>query len=410
MKNKYKKLVPFLDRFPFIIFVLVAGIAIIIFLVVNSSLNLSLFNAQLPVEEEEQSYDVYITSPNDGDVYDFINQNETVPIEIKARQIESQNFEVNVLVNDQIIKTFASPPYEFNWNPQQGGEYQLLIQVIDKQDQTVAVSSQISFLVNYEQAPDEEKIISEDIEEKKTRILANSQYRKQNDASGKPIFSYKAYTPPLIDASIEEWELYEKFSNFVPTIKKENYTSHTDVNGTFYSCWDEENFYFAIQIIDDVFSQSYTGDQLNNGDSVVIVIDTNLVGDLQTQFLNNDDYQIEFSPGNFGQIPAEAFMRWPTNAAPQSTEISSARLSSGYLIEASIPWYNFTNYTPADEDILGFTVSILDTDNLESTELVISSSNQFDFNNVFTLGNLVLIDAGDLLEEEQQEDSEQVQQ
>ncbi|MDZ7838243.1 MAG: hypothetical protein U5N58_09975 [Actinomycetota bacterium] len=51
-------------------------------------------------------------------------------------------------------------------------------------------------MVNYEQTPDEEKIISEDIEEKKTRILANSQYRKQNDASGKPIFSYKAYTPP----------------------------------------------------------------------------------------------------------------------------------------------------------------------------------------------------------------------
>ncbi|MDZ7838242.1 MAG: hypothetical protein U5N58_09970 [Actinomycetota bacterium] len=144
MKNKYKKLVPFLDRFPFIIFVLVAGIAIIIFLVVNNSLNLSLFNAQLPAEEEEQRYDVYVSTPNDGEVYDFINQNETVPIEIKARQIENQNFEVNVLVNDQIIKTFASPPYEFNWNPQQDGEYQLLIQVVDEQGQTVAVSSQIS--------------------------------------------------------------------------------------------------------------------------------------------------------------------------------------------------------------------------------------------------------------------------
>ncbi|MDZ7838244.1 MAG: sugar-binding protein [Actinomycetota bacterium] len=189
-------------------------------------------------------------------------------------------------------------------------------------------------------------------------------------------------------------------------MKKENYTSHTDVNGTFYSCWDDENFYLAIQVIDDVFSQNYTGDQLNNGDSVVIVIDTDLAGDLQTQFLNNDDYQIEFSPGSFGQIPPEAFMRWPSNAAPQNTEISSARLSNGYIIEASIPWNSFPNYTPTDEDILGFTVSILDTDNLESTELVISSSNQFDFNNVFTLGNLVLIDAGDLLEEEQQEGSE----
>ena len=51
--------------------------------------------------------------------------------------------------------------------------------------------------------------------------------------------------------------------------------------------------------------------------------------------------------------------------------------------------------SPADELVMGFTVSILDTDNMESTELVISSSKQFDFNNVSTLGTLILIDGGD---------------
>jgi hypothetical protein len=408
MKNRYRKLIPFLDRFPFIIFALVAGIAILIFLVVNSTLDLSLFSGEMPAEETaEESYELFLATPNDGDIFDFINQNETVPIEVRAKQVENKNFKVHVLINDQIIKTFASPPYEFNWNPQRGGEYQLLVQVADEQDQTVAISKQVTFSVNYQQSQDEEMIISEDIEEKKTRILANSKYRRQNDASGKPIFAYKCYTPPVIDASIEEWEIYEKFSNFVPTIKKENYTSHTDISGTFSSCWDDDNFYFVIQIIDDVFSQNYSGDQLTNGDSVVIVLDTDLEGDLQTQFLNNDDYQIEFSPGNFGQLRPEAFMKWPTNAAPQQTQIASARLAGGYLIEASIPWYNFTNYTPTDEDILGFTVSILDTDNLESTELVISSSNQFDFNNVFTLGNMVLIDAGDLSEEDQEQETEE---
>jgi hypothetical protein len=50
---------------------------------------------------------------------------------------------------------------------------------------------------------------------------------------------------------------------------------------------------------------------------------------------------------------------------------------------------------------MGFTISIFDTDNLESTELVVSSSKQFDFNNVTTLGTLILIDGGDLEKDNQ---------
>ncbi|GAG95798.1 unnamed protein product [marine sediment metagenome] len=55
--------------------------------------------------------------------------------------------------------------------------------------------------------------------------------------------------------------------------------------------------------------------------------------------------------------------------------------------------------------MLGFTISILDTDNLESTEIVISSSKIFDFNNVSTLGTIVLLDAGNIqIDEEEPED------
>jgi len=52
--------------------------------------------------------------------------------------------------------------------------------------------------------------------------------------------------------------------------------------------------------------------------------------------------------------------------------------------------------------VLGFTISIMDTDNLDSTELVISSSKTFDFNNVSTLGTIVLIDAGNIQIDEEE--------
>ncbi|MCL4385833.1 MAG: hypothetical protein M1326_05910, partial [Cyanobacteria bacterium] len=90
------------------------------------------------------------------------------------------------------------------------------------------------------------------------------------------------------------------------------------------------------------------------------------------------------------------FARWPSNAPLKGAVIASNKYSGGYIIECSIPWYNMPDVSPSDELVMGFTVSIMDTDNQESTELVISSSKQFDFNNVTTLGTLIFIDGGDL--------------
>ncbi|MFZ3086092.1 MAG: sugar-binding protein, partial [Candidatus Hydromicrobium sp.] len=91
-----------------------------------------------------------------------------------------------------------------------------------------------------------------------------------------------------------------------------------------------------------------------------------------------------------------------SNAPLRGVTVFPIKLTNGYLLEASIPWYYFTNYNPNDEDVLGFTVSIFDTDNLESTELVISSSKVFEFNNVSTLGTIALIDAGNIQEAEEE--------
>jgi len=99
-------------------------------------------------------------------------------------------------------------------------------------------------------------------------------------------------------------------------------------------------------------------------------------------------------------------MNWPSNAPPRDVAISSSRIGNGYIIEASIPWYNFASYIPEDLDVLGFTVSIFDTDQLPlempTTELVISSSKVFDFNNVSMLGSIAFIDAGDIQSTEEE--------
>jgi len=415
MKGKAKRMnkkVPkrskfILDKFPYILFALILIISIIIFFSVRSCLPLPFFSGVTYETEEESEYTLYIASPINDKVFDFINQNETVPIEIKAKEVENTGYTIKVFANDEEIKTFSSPPYEFNWNPGSSGDYEMTAQLLDENDTVIANSNTVNFSVEYEMETAENTIISTDVEEKKSRILSESTFRSQNTIpTGIPLFSYKCYIPPVIDGSLQEWDDFESFSAFEPTIKKENYTSHTDISGTFYSCWDDDNFYFAIQATDDVFSQNYTGNQLSNGDSIIIALDMELEEDMYIQFYTGDDYLINFSPGNFTSTIAESYISYPA-AIPRGVLIDSTRLTNGYTIEATIPWYNF-NYTPSDEDILGFTVSIFDTDNLESTELVISSSKEFDPISTTTLGAIALIDAGNIqIEDQEQADSEE---
>jgi len=415
MKGKAKRMskkVPkrskfILDKFPYILFALILIISIIIFFSVRSCLPLPFFSGVSDETGEETGYALYIASPINDKVFDFINQNETVTVEIKAKEAEKTNYTIKVFANDEEIKTFSSPPYEFNWNPVNSGAYEMTAQLLDENDTVIANSNTVNFSVEYEMETAENTIISTDVEEKKSRILSESTFRSQNTIpTGIPLFSYKCYIPPVIDGSLQEWDDFESFSAFEPTIKKENYTSHTDISGTFYSCWDDDNFYFAIQATDDVFSQNYTGNQLSNGDSIIIALDMELEEDMYIQFYTGDDYLINFSPGNFTSTIAESYISYPA-AIPRGVLIDSTRLTNGYTIEATIPWYNF-NYTPSDEDILGFTVSIFDTDNLESTELVISSSKEFDPISTTTLGAIALIDAGNIqIEDQEQADSEE---
>jgi uncharacterized Zn ribbon protein len=410
MKKKNRKYLNIPDRFPYILLIIIIGFTIIFFFIVKNNLPLNFFSG--PVSEtieEESDYSVFITSPVNNKVYNFINFKETVPLEIKSKQAENEGFRVSILVNEEEIKILNSPPYEYNWNPSESGEYDIIARVLDEQNNILSESNKVTIVIAYDLEESETSIINMDIEEKKEKILAESAYRPQNTIpAGVPIFSYKCYTPPAIDGNFAEWDNFDKFSSFEPTIKKENYTTHTDINGTFSSCWDDQNFYFVVQVVDDVFSQMYTGKELNKGDSITIVFDTELEQDLQIPFYNSDDYQIDFSPGNFSSIFPESYMSWPSDAPPREDNVASTKLANGYVLEASIPWYNFTNYEPQDGSVIGFTISILDTDNLETTELVISSSSVFDINNVSTLGALVLIDAGDIQQEKEngQEDSD----
>ena len=340
MKKKYKRYTSFLDRFPFIIVAIILVIAIIFIFQFKAKIPLKFFSGgqtQQPADTAG-AYSILITSPTNDQVFNFANKNESVPFIIKSKDIEKLDYKLKLVINNKdAIKTFNTPPYEYNWNPAESGDYEIIANLVDNNDKVIASSNKIRFTVQYEGESSESTPRSVDIEAKKQEALSKSNYRVQN---GDPIFCFKTYTIPTIDGSISEWDVFDKISIATPTIKKENFTNMKDCSGVFYSCWDDNNFYFAVQVVDDVFNQPYTGNQINKGDSITMVFDTDLSGDFQIPFYDHDDFEIAFSPGNFKGTHAEAYIYFPSTT-PKSVSVASTRLTNGYIIEGSIPWSRF---------------------------------------------------------------------
>jgi len=395
MRRKYNKYTSIADRLPFIAVIVIIGLSILFLFIFSQKFPLSFFSGSQSSQtvEETAEYSIYITSPSNDQVFEFVNENENVPVEIKSKDIENLDYKLKLLANEEVIRTFNSPPYEYNWNPPEPGEYEIVANLVDESDSIIASSNTVNFMVQYTGETLETIPRSMDIEEKKKLALEEADYRTQN---GQPVFSFKCYTPPVIDAALGEWDLYDRAQIANPTIKKENFVSITDCSGIIYTCWDDSAFYFAVTVTDDVFSQNYTGNQINNGDSITLVFDTDLDGDFNIPFYNSDDFHIDFSPGSFSGISPEAFIYFPSKA-PLGLEIKSSQSIQGYIIEARLPWENFISFGAKDLGIAGFSASIFDTDYLESTELAVSSSPQFEINNVTTLGTIVFIDGGDIM-------------
>ncbi len=172
-------------------------------------------------------------------------------------------------------------------------------------------------------------------------------------------------TPPSLDGSWSEWK--EKTVQYpVKSVVwgAKNWTGDADLEGSYIAGWDEDNLYLGVKVYDDVYAQGATGANLYKGDSLEVLIDTNLYGDFFVQSLDSDDYQLGISGGNADKgIEPEAYLWFPSKVAGSRSQVDIAySFDDGlYRAEVQIPW-SMLGIKPSKGMVLGFAVSISDND------------------------------------------------
>ncbi len=204
-------------------------------------------------------------------------------------------------------------------------------------------------------------------------------------------------TAPVQDGTYAEW--VDKTNKYtMPNFAwgKANWVNHADLEGAFAVAWDSTNLYLGFKITDDIYNQPYAGGNIYNGDTVEILLDTNLLGDFYTSSLSADDYQLGISAGSkAGDIESGAYLFYPSNVAGKRSQVVISKQwesDTVYRIEAAIPW-SLYGITPSAGMRLGFAVNVDDNDNVDSYKkmTMLSSAAGLSVFNPTTWGELVLV-------------------
>jgi hypothetical protein len=169
--------------------------------------------------------------------------------------------------------------------------------------------------------------------------------------------------PPNLDGNLSEWDLPAYPVRHV-VYGSSARGGDEDLSATVMVGWDSSNLYLGARVNDDRYVQEARGVDLFKGDSLEILVDTDLTGDFNATSLNADDYQLGISPGSpYPGENTDAYLWYPSSRQGSKPEVrvSSRAREGGYDVEVAVPWSVF-GVSPGSGDAYGFAFSVSDND------------------------------------------------
>lgn len=200
-------------------------------------------------------------------------------------------------------------------------------------------------------------------------------------------------SPPKIDGDWSDWSTPAYPATFV-VFGASQWSGATDLEASFRVGWDLNNLYLAGKVKDDRYVQISRGADIYKGDSLEILLDSDLAGDLTSRELDDDDYQLGISPGyeTVGNSP-EAYLWYPEAKAGGQSGVKIGAIGSPgiYRVEAAIPWSLFA-ITPTDGAQFGFVFSASDDDTpgVNEQQKMVSNDRGRQLDDPTTWGTLIL--------------------
>lgn len=197
--------------------------------------------------------------------------------------------------------------------------------------------------------------------------------------------------PPIaVDGALDEWA---SVPNAITIDKPEQvvwgqggWQAAQDLSGIVHLAWRTEALYVGVDIIDDVFRQTQRGDGIWQGDHIEVYVDSIPESSPGRDAFGEGQFQIALSPGNFAtsgdpllDCAPEAYIYRPQGASASGIVVAAKRTSSGYTLEAAIPW-GMLGVAKAEVGVpLGIEVGLSDTDGVEPRQesLMTTSSSKW---------------------------------
>jgi len=168
---------------------------------------------------------------------------------------------------------------------------------------------------------------------------------------------------PDINGYLGEWNL-TKYTLTSVVYGGNLWDNADDLSARVQVGWDQANLYLAVEVIDEDYEQNTGGTNLFKGDSLEVLLDTNIAADFYVRNLGADDFQLGISPGS--PVPdedPEAYLWYPASihGGRSQVDIAAVRTDDGYNVEVAIPWSVF-EMTPQAGQHYGFAFSVSDND------------------------------------------------